>query len=228
MSNHWEHQLAGQFIVFDGPDGCGKTTQLQRLADHLEAQGVPVCTVRDPGGTVIGEQIRQVLLNPTHEEMDVRCEMLLYMASRAQLMKEKIRPALQAGQCVLADRFISSTLAYQGAAGGIDRQQIIAAGDSALGGRWPDLVVVFDIDEQLAALRLAGHGGSHAKYLHIDEPTLFSDRMEIKGLEFQARVRKGFLEQAQTDPEHYLVIDASPDADTVFEKLFVALNDRLG
>lgn len=227
MDEPWLNQLAGQFIVFDGPDGCGKSTQLQRLADHLTRQGVTVRTVRDPGGTVIGEQIRQVLLNPTHDEMDTRCEMLLYMASRAQLMKERITPALQAGQCVLADRFISSTLAYQGAAGGIDPRQIRSAGETALSGRWPDLVVIFDIDEIAAAKRLMGHDCGHAKYLHIDEPSLFSDRMEIKGLEYQARVRQGFLDQAQADPRHYLVVDASPDEATVFAALCEQLRHRL-
>ena len=220
--------MAGRFVVFDGPDGCGKSTQLQRFADHLADHGVAVRTVRDPGGTEIGEQIRRILLDPAHEQMDLRCEMLLYMASRAQLMAQTIGPALRAGQCVLTDRFICSTLAYQGAAGGLAERDILDVGRIALADRWPDLVILFDIDEQTAARRLAGEGSGHPKFIHIDQPTLFSDRIEIRGLDYQKRVRQGFLDQARADPEHYLVIDARPDPDTVFSQLYLALKDRLG
>ena len=119
----WSSILAGRFIVFDGPDGSGKSTQLARFTAFCESHGTVPEVVRDPGGTPIGEAVRGVLLDPRYEEMDLRCEMLLYMASRSQLMAERIRPALAAGGFVLADRFISSTLAYQGTAGGSPRRR---------------------------------------------------------------------------------------------------------
>src|SRR5437868_14970375 len=117
--DHLRH-LSGKFVVFDGPDGCGKTTQLKTLITKLDEAGVKVRRLREPGGTPIGEQIRELLLSTKNSDMDVRCEMLLYMASRAQLVREQIIPALAAGECVLADRFASSTLAYQGGGGGMD------------------------------------------------------------------------------------------------------------
>ncbi|MHC4774169.1 MAG: dTMP kinase [Planctomycetota bacterium] len=206
----WLEHLGGKFVVFDGPDGSGKTTQFRRFADHCRSGGVTVCEVREPGGTFVGEQIRAVLLNPDNADMGVRCEMMLYMASRAQLVQETIRPALQRGELVLADRFVSATLAYQGTAGGISRQEILAVGRVAVHPTWPDLTVVFDVDEHVAGTRL--------------NPLL--DRMELRGAEFHARVRRGFLEQAQAEPDRYLLIDASGDADSVFEALLKELQQR--
>jgi dTMP kinase len=209
-SASWTQALAGRFIVFDGPDGSGKSTQFRRFAAFLRGQGLPVCEVREPGGTVIGEQIRRVLLDPANDSMDTRCEMLLYMASRAQLMAERIGPGLRAGQCVLADRFISSTLAYQGTAGGIAVDEILAVGRAAIGEHWPDLTVIFDVDTATAARRL--------------NPLL--DRMERKGAEYHHKVRQGYLDQARAAPHRYLVVDARLDADTVFGALLAALSAR--
>ena len=139
----WIQNLRGRFVVFDGPDGSGKSTQFRRFAELVEDHGVGVCEVREPGGTHIGEQIRRVLLDPeVKEDVDVRCEMLLFMASRAQLIAQKVRPALAAGRLVLADRFISSTLAYQGTAGGLPMSEILRVGQVALGRFWPDLPVL--------------------------------------------------------------------------------------
>jgi len=211
----WVSRLAGRFVVFDGPDGSGKSTQFQRFHEYVEGCGVKVCEVREPGGTVIGEEIRRLLLDPSltaGEPMDMRCEMLLYMASRAQLVAERIRPALAAGQLVLADRFISSTLAYQGTAGGIDIEDIRKVGQIALCGQWPDLVVVFDVDTRTALARLN-------PLLREREFDSDLDRMEQKGVGFHQQVRQGYLDQAAADPEHYLVIDASADPDTVFQRL---------
>lgn len=211
MSHAWVGKLAGKFIVFDGPDGSGKSTQFRRFARFLDEHGVHVCEVREPGGTAIGEQIRQVLLDPANDPMDLRCEMLLYMASRAQLMAQRIGPALAGGACVLADRFISSTLAYQGTAGGIPAKDILDVGRVALGGHWPDWVVVFDVDEQTAAKRL--------------NPLL--DRMEQKGGEYHGRVRQGYLDQAKADPGRYIVVDARGEADCVFRALCEELRKRV-
>ena len=212
MDATWLESLRGRFVVFDGPDGSGKTTQFHRFVRHVREAGLTVCEVREPGGTHLGEQIRGLLLDPdTQEEVDLRCEMLLFMASRAQLIAQRIRPALNRGELVLADRFISSTLAYQGAAGGLPQEHILAVGQVALGSTWPDVVVVFDVDEQTAAHRLS--------------PLL--DRMEQKGSEYHHQVRQGYLEQARQDPSRYLVIDARVEPDMVFERLLQGLRDKV-
>lgn len=207
----WNRILAGRFLVFDGPDGSGKSTQLKRFAEHASAVGMPPVEVREPGGTPIGEAIRDVLLNPRYEEMELRCEMLLYMASRSQLMKERIRPALEQKRFVLADRFISSTLAYQGTAGGLDPEEILAVGRVATRGCEPDLVVILDVDEETAASRLPSE----------------LDRMERKGVEFHRRVRQGYLSQAERDPKGHLVIDGSRSEDEVFASLLEGIGERL-
>jgi dTMP kinase len=204
--------LRGRFIVFDGPDGSGKSTQFRRFVTRVEKAGVDVCEVREPGGTAIGEQIRTLLLNPENkDEINIRCEMLLFMASRAQLVSQRIAPARKAGQLILADRFISSTLAYQGAAGGVPIDDIMNVGRFALGNHWPDVVVIFDVDARTAASRLS--------------PLL--DRMEQKGESYHRTVREGYLQQAKDDPEHYIVLDARASADEVEAGLHAALLKRL-
>jgi dTMP kinase len=211
MREQWSTRLAGRFIVFDGVDGSGKSTQFARFADWCRGQGLDLCAVREPGGTAIGEQIRRILLDPA-SAMSLRCEMLLYMASRAQLVEEVITPALRRGALVLADRFVSSTLAYQGAAGGLGRDLILQVAAVAVGDCWPDAVVVFDVAEGTAAGRMAS----------------VRDRIESRGEEYQRRVRQGYLEQAAADPARYLVIDASPDPDAVFGELLRRLRRQLG
>lgn len=207
----WLPNLAGRFLVFDGPDGSGKTTQLHRFARICKGAGLTVEEVREPGGTHIGEVIRDLLLEHGPEDIRPVCEMLLYMASRAQLVSQKIRPAMQAGTLVLADRFISSTLAYQGTAGGVAREAILATGRIACEECWPDLTIIFDVDEHVANRRLS--------------PLL--DRMEAKGAAFHRRVREGYLEQAREDPAGTLIVDASGDEDTVHQRLLAGLRDRL-
>ena len=218
--------LPGRFLVLDGPDGCGKSTQFSRLSEYCSGLGVGVEEVREPGGTSIGEQIRSLLLDPANEAMVVRAEMLLYMASRAQLLAERIAPALDQNRLVLADRFISSTLAYQGTAGGLSPEEIAIVGKVVLGGesgRQPDLVVIFDVDGETAARRRAGDSSRS----HDGEDAANGDRMEQKGLEFQRRVREGYLDQVRRDPDGYLLIDASQEPDVVFESLLAGLRERL-
>lgn len=203
--------LPGRFIVFDGPDGSGKTTQLNRLAAAARRAGLDPAVVRDPGGTHVGERIREILLEHSSEDIGARTEMLLYMASRAQLVALRIAPALHAGRCVLADRFYSSTLAYQGTAGGVPAEEIMQAAMIACGRHRPDLTVIFDVDEDTAAARLS--------------PLL--DRMEAKGRAFHARVRRGYIEQAENDPERVVLLDATGSEDEVFADLVSTLTTRL-
>ncbi len=208
----WITRLAGRFLVFDGPDGSGKTTQFARFAGHCRQAGIGVCEVREPGGTKIGEQIRAVLLDPANIDMSLRCEMMLYMASRAELVEQCIRPALARGDLVIADRFISSTLAYQGTAGGLDEQEILDVGRVAVGSTWPDLTVIFDVDGNLADSRLP--------------EVLGKDRIERRGPAFHRLVRQGFLALAAAQPQHYVVIDASAQPDEVFAQLLEQLKHR--
>lgn len=219
----WIQKLAGRFIVFDGPDGSGKTTQFSRFAQRCRDAGLDVCEVREPGGTTIGEQIRTILLNPANDSMSLRCEMMLYMASRAQLVEERIAPALAAGSLVLADRFISSTLAYQGAAGGLPVDDIVAVGRVAIGKHMPDLTVIFDVSETTAQQRMMGKGKGKGAAGSV---SLFADLQEARGIDYQRRVRQGYLDQAKAEPEKYCVIDASPEADQVTQSLMAALEER--
>jgi dTMP kinase len=223
--------LSGKFIVFDGPDGCGKTTQLRTLIAKLQGQGVKVRRLREPGGTPIGEHIRELLLSTKTQNMDVRCEMLLYMASRAQLVHEEILPALAAGECVVSDRYASSTLAYQGGGGGMPLESILDVAKVALGDTWPDLTVVFDLDTDEAMARInplyspkAAGGGGGAVEGAVGGPgrrrgddkqaALFSDadikdRIEQRARDYFQRVRENYHWQAQQWPQRYRLVDAS-------------------
>ncbi|MBL8764133.1 MAG: dTMP kinase [Phycisphaerae bacterium] len=207
----WLRALAGRFVVFEGPDGSGKSTQFRRLSELCTAAGLTVTTVRDPGGTPAGERVREILLDRALTGMSVRCEMLLYMASRAELVEQRILPALQQNHLVLADRFVPSTLAYQGAAGGLPGADIAAVARVATRGLMPDAVVLFDIDERAAAARLR---------------PLLLDRMEAKGLDFHRRVRQGYLDQAKADPRRYVLVDASKPEAAVWAELLASLRVR--
>ncbi len=216
----WAPALRGKFIVFEGPDGSGKSTQLRRFVELITISGVGVCEVREPGGTKIGEAIRQVLLQRDHDCMTLRCEMLLYMASRAQLVEQRIRPALAQHQLVVADRFVTSTVAYQGAAQGLPYDEIAAAARIAVGQSVPDLVLVFDVDEETAAQR-AGIVAPKSKGKRADSATssLFADRMEDRTREFRRHVRQSYLDQAQADQAHFRVINAANGPDEVWRSL---------
>jgi len=197
-----KEKLAGTFLVLDGPDGCGKTTQVQLLAEWLGEQGLEVLSLREPGSTAVGEQVRQILLSPEHEAMDTRTELLLYMAARVQLWAERVAPALKAGKCVLLDRWLSSTCAYQGYAGGFGIDNVITVAELCIEKPWPDLTVILDVDLETAAGRLGR--------------TL--DRMEAKGDGYHRKVRLGFLELARKLP-NFVIVDAGGDIETVQEKI---------
>jgi len=191
-------KLAGRFLVVDGPDGAGKTTQVALLAEWLGEQGVAVTRVRDPGGTAIGDGIRSILLDNEHGDMSVECETMLYMASRAQLVAEVVRPALKGGRCVLSDRYVAATVAYQGA-GGMDPDAVQTVAEIAVGGCRPELTIILDLPAEQGLHRLPG------------DP----DRMESKDLYFHQRVREMFLDQARRQPDRFTVVDAAGSAEQV-------------
>lgn len=188
----------GKFIVLDGPDGCGKSTQSRRVAEWIAARGIEVVSYRDPGTTLIGEKIRDILLDPCHTAMADNVEVLLYMAARAQLWVEHIRPDLEHGRCVVMDRWLSSTCAYQGCAGrfGVDKVLRIAA--DALERIWPDATVILDVDGDTARARMNRD----------------LDRMEQKGPDYHARVREGFLSLQGRCP-NLSVVDAARSVEQV-------------
>lgn len=203
---------AQAFITLEGIDGCGKTTQARLLAAALERSGYDVVALREPGGTAISEKIRTLLLDPANAEMGTICELLLYEASRAQLVHEVIAPALEADKVVVCDRFYDSTTAYQAYAGGIDKQMVEQANAFAVDGCRPQLTLVYDLDPNDAAERRG------------ERP---ADRMEGKGDAYQEKVARGFRAVATEDPNRVKLIPASDDIAHVFVRT-VAEVDKLG
>ena len=187
------------FFSIDGGDGTGKTTQIVQFCQWLEEQGYKVLTCRDPGSTPLGEAVRGLLLDRDDLAIGRRSEMLLYMAARAQLVEEVIRPALNRGQIIVSDRFLLANVVYQGHAGGLDVASLWEVGLVATGGVLPDLTIVLDLPAEAAAARL-------------QRPL---DRMEQQGAAFHARVRQGFLDEAAQAPDRIVVVDASQPIATV-------------
>jgi dTMP kinase len=185
-------------IAFDGIDGAGKSTQVQRLIEFLTARGRSVLSVRDPGSTSAGEAIRGLLLN-SDLEMHRRCEAFLYMAARCQLVEERIRPALAEGRIVICDRYLLANVVYQSVAGGESAETLWELGQIATQGVRPDLTLLLDLPAELAVARL-------------DRP---ADRMESRGLEYLVQVRNGFLEHVQRAGSRHAVIDASVDIEAM-------------
>lgn len=213
-------KLAGKFVVFDGPDGSGKTTQLALLTERLTAEGLTVVRAKDPGGTPIGDKIRKILLEGDLAEMDVRCETFLFMASRAQLVNEVVGPALAEGKVVLCDRFISATWAYQGAAG-YDVSRIVELGRLAVGDTWPHLTLIFDVPTEAGfertgrkphhAGRNRKNGAGQGMLLGDAQP----DAMEARPIKFHRKVRELFLQLPPDYPGKSIVIDARPATEQV-------------
>ena len=201
---------AGRFIVLDGIDGAGKSSQIGPLVQWLKAGGRTVTTCRDPGSTPAGDAIRAILLDRHEIHLAPTSEMLLYMAARAQLVAEVIRPALARGEWVVSDRYLLANIVYQGHAGGLDPDVVRRVGAVATGGLEPDCVLVLDVDLATAARRL-------------DRPL---DKLENRGDEFRARLRAGYLAEAARDPGRIAVIDAAAEPEVVAGRLRAALGQR--
>jgi dTMP kinase len=209
-------RLTGKFIVFDGPDGSGKSTQSRLLGEALTAAGLDVVYGKDPGGTEIGNRIRHEVLGHDLSKMDPRCETFLFMASRAQLVGEVIAPALQAGKVVVCDRFVSATCAYQGAAG-YDIHRIIELAHYAIGETWPDLTLILDVGVERGFERTgrkSHHAGKHHRR-HAGQQTLFddarTDAMEARPIAFHRAVRENFLRLPDIYPRPVRIIPAGDD-----------------
>ena len=219
-----KNKLSAKFIVLDGPDGCGKTTQLKLLADYLEAKGVEVVQTYDPGGTKIGDQISRLLKYDAQGEMDVHTETILFMASRAQLFAEIVKPALEEGKTVLCDRFISATCAYQGSSG-YPVDKIIELGKLAVGDVWPDLTIILDIPAEEGRNRTGHKKYQRAKTNHKDANQAFlfknviTDRFDSRSLEYHEKVRKWFLDTGKYYPGIVKVVDTTADIETVHKKI---------
>ena len=204
----------GKFITFEGGEGCGKSTQVRRLKAALEARGVKVLLTREPGGTPLAEKIRALLKDETGDPPCDRAEMLLFLAARAQLVRNVIRPALESGTWVVSDRFSDSTLAYQGYGRGLPLDVVRESNDFACEGLKPDLTLLLDVDPATARARMRGReAATHTS----------ADRIERAGDDFHARLRKGFLEMAAAEPRRIVTVDASGTEDEVWEGVWKSL-----
>jgi dTMP kinase len=201
------------FITLEGPEGSGKTTQMTPLAAALRAAGYDVLTLREPGGTSISEQVRAILMNLENTAMHARTEILLFLAARAQLVEEVIRPQLAAGKVVLCDRYIDSTLAYQGFGQGESLDTLRSLLDFATGGLRPDLTILLDIESRAGIQRKQTSG----------EWT----RMDAFTLAYHQRVRQGYLDLAAAEPQRWLKLDAARPADEVQAELQQVILERL-
>jgi len=221
---NWQ-RLTGRFLVLDGPDGAGKSTQARLLQDDLRQKGLDTLLLRDPGATPIGEQIRGILLDHQNKEMGVRCEALLYMASRAQLYEQAIKPALARGCCVLCDRWVSSTYAYQAVAGKIGPDYVLQLADAALERTWPDLTLIIDLPSDIGLQRAAQRAAAPAPSdVSLDNTNTSKplDRIEQRPGAYHQRVRQAFLHLAQSR-EDFCVIDGGGSVDDVHRRVHEAI-----
>jgi len=201
------------FITLEGPEGSGKTLQLPRLAEYLRQKGFNVLTTREPGGTSISEQIRTILHNLENKEMNPRTEILLYQASRAQLVEQVIRPHLNKGGVVVSDRYADSTLAYQGYGHQVEIEALNVLVNFATGGLKSDLTILLDVDVEIGLRRKELKGEWN--------------RLDAYNLEFHQRVRRGYLQLAQIEPERWEVVDASQSPTQVQEDIRRIVTARL-
>lgn len=204
------------FITFEGPEGSGKTSVANEICRKLEALGYGILRTREPGGTPIAEEIRDILLNKKNGVLDPRAEALLFAASRRQHLVEKVWPALNEGKIVICDRFLDSSLAYQGGARGLGVDNVLNINLFATEGRFPELTLLFDISPEKGLSRIAKNANREV------------NRLDLEKMEFHKKVRQTFLDLAKTYSNRYVIIDASQPLDVVIEHAFKAIMDRLG
>jgi dTMP kinase len=208
----------GKFITFEGLDGCGKSTQLEKLAVALRQQGMDVVTVREPGGTEIGERIRAVLLSSRTAGLDSHAEVALMFASRAQLIAEVIAPSLEAGTWVLCDRFTDSTEAYQGGGRQLGNDAVLRLHEILCRGSWPDLTILMDSDVDFCVGRARRRNAAAEQ----DE-----NRFEKESHAFFTRVHDAFLQIARREPQRVALIDARPPVEVVHKEIVRVVRERL-
>ncbi len=211
LAERAEGEVPGLFITFEGGDGSGKTTQAARIARLLQSAGIPTLATRQPGGTQLGQALRDLVMHGP-EDVDPHTEALLYAADRAYHVANVVRPALQEGKVVLLDRYIDSSVAYQGAARDLGPAEIRGLSQWATGNLYPQVTVLFDLDAQ-AGLRRTGSS---------------PDRLERSGTQFHEAVRAAYLEAAASDPERFVVVDAQGSVDEVYRAAVEALVSKLG
>ena len=204
----------GKFITFEGGEGCGKSTQVLRLREALEREGVEVVLTREPGGTWLSEEIRHLIKDQTTDAPCDRSELLLFLAARAQLVKNVIRPALEQGKWVVSDRFSDSTIAYQGYGRGLPLDILKDMNDFACEGLKPDLTILLDVTPETSRARLRRREAATSTE---------ADRIELAGDEFHRRLHRGFVEQAKAYPGRIVTIDANGTVDEVWEDVWKSL-----
>lgn len=207
--------MQGLFITFEGPEGAGKSTIIQRLAKEMENNGIHVVLTREPGGIQISEQIRQVILDPKNISMDARTEALLYAAARRQHLVEKVIPALKMGAVVLCDRFIDSSLAYQGHARGLGIEEVLAINEFAIQELMPNKTLYFDIEPEIGLKRIEAHAGREV------------NRLDLEKITFHHKVREGYKILLNRFPDRIITIDASHSIDTVYEETVAIIENCL-
>ncbi|MCM3088908.1 dTMP kinase [Bhargavaea ginsengi] len=205
----------GLFITLEGPDGAGKTSVLEILARRLENSGIDFLKTREPGGIRISEKIREIILDNDHTEMEARTEALLYAAARRQHLIEKIIPALEAGKVVLCDRFIDSSIAYQGAARGIGTEEVRSINRFAIGDTMPDLTILLDVPAE-EGIRRISEGRGHEV-----------NRLDTEGLGFHNKVRSEYLRIAEREPERVVLVDATKNLEDTAEVAWTAIKSRM-
>ena len=203
------------FITIEGPEGSGKTTAVDTAVKELEKMGYQIVRTREPGGTPIAEQIRNVILDKNNTAMDQRTEALLYAASRRQHLVEKVWPALREGKIVICDRYLDSSLAYQGGARGLGIDNILNVNNFATEGTFPDLTLLFDLQPELGLARIAANANREV------------NRLDLEKIEFHTKVRNTFLELAKRYPERFVVIDASQSKEEVAKKTLEVMLSRI-
>ena len=203
------------FITLEGPEGSGKTTAVKEAVKKLQEMGYQIVQTREPGGTPISEQIRNVILDKANTAMDPRTEALLYAASRRQHLVEKVWPAVKEGKIVICDRYLDSSLAYQGGARGLGVEEILNVNLFATENTWPDLTLLFDIDPKVGLARIASNADREV------------NRLDLEKLDFHNKVRATFLQLAKRYPDRYVIIDASQSREEVAKATMEAILSRL-